>query len=165
MLPSFSKKIYFTVTFPHRRCVRNLSFSAVWSSRMYSSSLVEYCWVCLGRYFRWLNFFSLRCFEEPSPMCWLEFVVFCTSWNLFFSGMVFRSCSMFSISNFKLVIVLSQNVMICFLSYLCRKKRSRPYTAILRDFIEDKSQLASTYICYPDKWVHSNADHAWRNSR
>ena len=82
-MPSFLKKIYFTATFPHRRCVRNLSFSVVWSSRMYSSSLVEYCWVCLGRYFTWLNFFSLRCFEERSLMFWLEFVVFCTSWNCF----------------------------------------------------------------------------------
>ena len=58
-------------------------FSVVWSLQVDSLSLNEYCWVCLGLYFRWLNLLRLHCM-------WLEFIVFCTSWNVLFSRMVFK---------------------------------------------------------------------------
>ena len=80
----FEKNLFYCYLSSQALRTKFVFFCSLIFAQMYSSSLGEYCWVCPGPYFRWLNIFSLRCFEERSLMFWLEFIVFCTSWNLFF---------------------------------------------------------------------------------
>ena len=89
-LLSFGNKFVLRLPFLTAVAYEISAFSVVWSSRVNYSSLGEYCWLCLGPYFRWLNFFSFRCFMEQSLMFWLEFIGFRTSWNVLLWRMVFR---------------------------------------------------------------------------
>ena len=85
----------------------NSAFSVVWSSRVDYSFLGEYCWLCLGPYFRWLDFFSF-------VVSWSN--LWCFDWNLLCFVLLEMCCSREWFSDFFYVFDFSFQFGDCFIA-------------------------------------------------